>query len=212
MGIYEIITTLGPASDAEAVWRSMLAAGATAFRLNTSHLDLEQLGGWLERLTPFLSAQQPRPALVLDLQGSKWRLGQFAPREVVEGQAIELVLAASTDQPDCLPVPHTGFFQAAVLSRPELRLNDAKVHLRVESISEERLRARVTRGGALSAHKGITYLASDFRSEELSEKDQEIIRQTKDLPGIRYAISYLRDAAEMRGYRTRLGLQAYQIG
>ena len=208
---YEIIATLGPASDVEAVWTSMLAAGVTAFRLNTSHLELGQLWAWLERLTPFLSARQPRPALVLDLQGSKWRLGQFAPLELAEGQTIELVLAPSTEQPNHLPVPHADFFQAALLSSPELRLNDAKVHLRVEAIAGEHLRARVTRGGSLSAHKGITYLASDFRSEVFSEKDQEIIRQTKELPGIRYAISYLRDASEMHRYRTLLGPQAYLI-
>src|ERR671923_2731783 len=135
MRIYEIIATLGPASDVEAVWRSMLIAGATAFRLNTSHLELEQIWAWLERLIPFLNTQQPRPSLVLDLQGSKWRLGQFTSLELVEGQTIELVLAASTDRPDRLPVPHADFFQAALLSSSELRLNDAKVRLRVEAIA-----------------------------------------------------------------------------
>jgi pyruvate kinase len=208
---YEIIATLGPASDVESMWMSMQDAGATAFRMNTSHLELWQLWAWLERLEPFLNAHQRRPPLTLDLQGSKWRLGQFAPLELAEGQTIELVHAPSTEQPDRLPVPHADFFQAASISSPELRLNDAKVHLRVETIAGEHLRARVIRGGSLSSHKGITYLASDFRSEALSEKDQEIIRRTKDLPEIRYAISYLRDAAEMHRYRTLLGRQAYLI-
>jgi pyruvate kinase len=208
---YEITATLGPASDVEAVWTPMLAAGVTSFRLNTSHLELGQLWAWLERLEPFLDARQSRPALVLDLQGSKWRLGQFAPLELEEGQTIKLLLAPSTEQPGCLPVPHVDFFQAALYSSPELRLNDAKVHLRLESIADEHLHARVTRGGPLSAHKGITYLESDFRSEALSGKDQEIIRQTRDLPGIRYAISYLRDAIEMHQYRIRFGRQAYLI-
>ena len=211
MRTYEIIATLGPASNDKAVWLSMLSAGVTAFRLNTSHLELRQLLMWLERLMPFLRTQEHRPALAMDLQGSKWRLGKFAPLELVEGQTIELVLAPASDQPDRLPVPHVDFFQAALHSSPELRLNDAKVHLRVEAIAGELLRATVTRGGSLSAHKGITYLASDFRSETLSEKDQEIIRQTKDLPGIRYAISYLRDAADMRRYRIQFGPQAYLI-
>jgi hypothetical protein len=49
---YEIITTLGPASDVEAVWFSMQAAGGTGFRLNTFHLELGQLWAWLERLEP----------------------------------------------------------------------------------------------------------------------------------------------------------------
>jgi pyruvate kinase len=211
MRTYEITATLGPASDDETVWSAMLAAGVTAFRLNTSHLDMTQLRAWLERLVPFLHTRQPRPSLVLDLQGSKWRLGQFAPLDLAEGQLIDLVHAPSSDQPDRLPVPHADFFQAAHLSSPELRLNDAKVHLRVEAIAGEHLHVRVTRGGPLSAHKGITYLESEFRSEALSEKDQAIIRQTNDLPGIRYAISYLRDAAEMRGYRTRFGPQVYLI-
>lgn len=166
---------------------------------------------WLERLMPFLDAWEPRPALALDLQGSKWRLGQFAPLELVEGQTIELVLVPSSDQPDQLPIPHADFFQAAPHSSPELRLNDAKVHLRVEMIAGGRLRTTVTRGGPLSAHKGITYLTSDFRNEAFSEKDQEIIRQTKDLSGIRYAISYLRDAADMHRYRTQFGTAAYLI-
>jgi pyruvate kinase len=149
--------------------------------------------------------------IALDLQGSKWRLGQFAPLELEEGQTVELVLALSTEQPNRLPVPHADFFQAALLSSPELRLNDARVHMRVEAIAGEHLRARVTRGGLLSAHKGITYLDSDFRSEALREKDQEIIQRTMGLPGIRYAISYLRDATEMHQYRTRLGPRAYLI-
>ena len=40
---YEIIATLGPSSNSEVIWRGMLASGVTAFRLNTSHLSLEQL-------------------------------------------------------------------------------------------------------------------------------------------------------------------------
>ena len=45
---YQIIATLGPSSAAPAVWMEMLAAGVTAFRLNTSHLSLEVLVAWLE--------------------------------------------------------------------------------------------------------------------------------------------------------------------
>ena len=74
---YEIVVTLGPSSEAEAVWRALLAAGATAFRLNTSHLSLLQLRTWVERLAAFMAPLELKPWLVLDLQGSKWRLGQF---------------------------------------------------------------------------------------------------------------------------------------
>jgi pyruvate kinase len=150
---YAIIATLGPGSADRLAWEGMLAAGVTGFRLNTSHLSLEQLQGWLERLDPFLSALETRLHLVLDLQGSKWRLGEFPPFDLAAGQTVELVYAASTGLPGVLPVPHADFFKAAPLSSGELVLNDARVRLRVEASRADRVTARVVQGGALRLTK-----------------------------------------------------------
>lgn len=73
---YEIIATFGPATEAEERLKALLQVGVTGFRLNTSHLSLEELQDWLEKLTNAFGAALAVP-LVLDLQGSKWRLGQF---------------------------------------------------------------------------------------------------------------------------------------
>ncbi len=188
----------------------MLATGATGFRLNTSHLELDQLQSWLNRLEPFLSRQEPRPPLVLDLQGSKWRLGDFAPLNLVPGQEIKLVLAASSDS-GALPVPHEDFFQAAEISSPEILLNDARSELRRLSSGPDWMTASVVRGGEILPHKGITYLSSDYRKESPGEKDDVIIQQTKSLYGLRYAISYIKDVHEMERYRASLGSSAYLI-
>ena len=198
---YEIITTLGPASQTPETWRALLDAGATAFRLNTSHLTVLQLQHWLDQLVPFLSAFSPAPALVLDLQGSKWRLGDFATCTLTLGQHVELVCAARTDRPNTLPVPHLDFFDAAPQSSNEIVLNDAKIKLVRESIGTDTITAHVVVGGELSARKGITYAASDYRQESLNEKDYLILKRTEHLEFLRYAISYVKDAAEMAQYR-----------
>jgi pyruvate kinase len=208
---YDIVATLGPSSDRPAIWQGMLDAGVTAFRLNTSHLSLAQLQHWLSQLTPFLSARQPAPPLVLDLQGSKWRVGEFPARVLEPGQHLELVHAPSSERADTLPVPHADFFQAAPVSSDEIVLNDAKIKLVREAIGAEALRAKVIVGGEISARKGITFAASDYRQEELSDKDRAIVDQTRHLLFVRYAISYLRDAAEMRKYRAHFGDTAYLI-
>jgi pyruvate kinase len=208
---YDIVATLGPSSDTPAIWQEMLNAGVTAFRLNTSHLSLLQLQHWLARLAPFLSALDPIPPLVLDLQGSKWRLGEFSTRQLEPGQRVELVYAPSSDRPSALPVPHADFFQAASLSSDEIALNDAKIKLMQESIGPELLRARVVTGGEISARKGITFAASHYRQEQLNDKDRAILDRTRHLPFVRYAISYIRDAVEMRRYRTHVGDAAYLI-
>lgn len=208
---YRIVVTLGPASAGESTWQALLAAGATAFRLNTSHLTLPQLRVWVARLAAFLAPLEPRPRLILDLQGSKWRLGQFPACELKPGQQVELVSAASTDRPNRLPVPHPDFFEAAASSSGEITLNDARVRLALESSSPDSLTARVIQGGKLVSNKGITFTASDYRRERLSQKDQSILAETQPLAFVRYALSYVKDEVEMARYRTLIGPSAYLI-
>lgn len=208
---YQIVATLGPSSDVESAWEALLAAGATAFRLNTSHLSLEQLDGWLVCLGGFLADRAPGPPLILDLQGSKWRLGQFSTCELTEGQQVELTYAQSADRPNVLPVPHPDFFQAAPVSSEEIVLNDAKVLLVRQEARADSMSARVIKGGTISPRKGITFAESRYRQEALNEIDQAILRQTCGMNGIRYALSYVKDAEEMTRYRAQIGPSAYVI-
>jgi len=208
---YEIIATLGPSSAAPSVWLEMLSAGVTAFRLNTSHLSLDDLLSWLEDLSTCLAPYDPQPPIILDLQGSKWRLGEFPAGSLEPGQKIQLIYSSASDDRNELPVPHADFFQAAAQSDGNIILNDAKIRLTIESCSSAALAAVVVRGGELSARKGITLASSAYRQEKLSQKDQAIFAQTCDLGFIRYAISYVKDALEMAKYRANFGKSVYLI-
>ena len=108
---YDIIATLGPSSNSPSTWDAMLSSGVTAFRLNTSHLTLPQLNIWLDTYRTFISNQKHGTPLVLDLQGSKWRLGRFSAYELKEGQIIKLVEAEACEQTNLLPVPHADFLK-----------------------------------------------------------------------------------------------------
>jgi|WetSurMetagenome_2_1015567.scaffolds.fasta_scaffold20368_2 pyruvate kinase len=208
---YEIVATLGPASDTEQAWETLLGVGVTGFRLNTSHLSLPQLRHWLEGLDEFLVGREPRPPVILDLQGSKWRLGQFPAYELARGQRVTFICAASAEHPGVLPVPHADFFRAASMSSGEIALNDAKLRLTLESQGADTLCARVAEGGVILPRKGITYTASAYRHESLSEADRAVLDDTQHLAGIRYAVSYVKDSAEMAHYRGQIGVSAYLI-
>ena len=208
---YEIIATLGPASNTLVSWQAMISSGVKGFRLNTSHLSLPQLHNWLEQLEPFLSSLEGQPPLILDLQGSKWRLGEFNTYELVAGTEIELIYALSTDRQGVLPVPHQDFFRAVSVSSGEIILNDAKSRLIVESSGPDWVKARILQGGIILPRKGITFSSSTYRQENLSDKDQAIIKQTRHISYIRYAISYLKDSIEALKYRELLGQTAYLI-
>jgi pyruvate kinase len=202
---YRVIATLGPASAEPATWSELLAAGASGFRLNTSHLTLEALEIWLARLGDFFARRGEPVPVTLDLQGSKWRVGQFAPVHLHPGQTVELLLGPETDRPGALPVPHPDFFAASPLSGEMITLNDARIQLRRTAAGPDWLQAQVITGGELLPRKGITYQASDYRQEALNEKDWAVLRMARSLAYARFAISYVRDAAEMERYAGQAG-------
>jgi len=200
---YEVVPTLGPSTEANGIPEALRGAGATGFRLNSSHLALDALQAWLERLARTFGRPFPLP-VILDLQGSKWRLGDFAPFALEPGASVQLICAPRCEARATLPVPHEDFFRAAASSSGEVVLNDAKSLLRIETMAGERIRARVERGGEISANKGITFARSAYRTEALGEKDRRVVEQTRAVAGVQYAVSYVKDAAEMDRYRALL--------
>jgi pyruvate kinase len=71
--------------------------------------------------------------------------------------------------------------------------------------------ATVIQGGPLAARKGITYVASTYRQEAWGETDRAILARTRGLAGVRYALSYVKDAGEMARYRAQVEPSVYVI-
>ncbi len=207
---YEITATLGPNSAHPGIWAEMLRAGATAFRLNTSHITAQDLADWLSRLSSFRRQGRGEFSLVLDLQGSKWRLGQFPPWVLREGQQVVLTLAAKTQGAGVLPVPHADFFRAAQ-GGGEILLNDAKSRLRVEAAEGPQVLAVVELGGEIRPRKGITLSGSQVRQENLGLNDQAMLDVAQAYPFVAYAISYVRDGEEMQRYRALFPAGAWLV-
>ena len=199
------MATLGPSSTTPEIWQDMLLAGVTAFRLNTSHLELENILGWLENLSDFRLNCDVQIPVILDMQGSKWRIGLIENQTLEQDQQVELVFGTASQISTQIPVPHRDFFRVAPQSSERIVLNDARVILAREQAGPDWLKARVILGGILSARKGITYADSGYRNEELTEKDRGIVAATQGIPQLQYAVSYVRDYEEMVRYREIFG-------
>ena len=219
---YQIVATLGPATNSEDTWRNLFEAGATAFRLNTSHFDLEELEAWINRVDNFrakLADRKPAdsPPVILDLQAGKWRIGMVEATELDAGQTTELVLGTvpaddgGVSGSFVLPIPHPDFFVAAQSCSGEIAVNDARVILQIETIGKERIAAQVVQGGEVSTGKGITIVGSRYRKEQLNDKDRGVVELCRSYPYVRYALSYVKDAEEMSNYRTMFDGSTYLI-
>jgi pyruvate kinase len=75
----------------------------------------------------------------------------------------------------------------------------------IDELRDGAILARVVQAGPVAAHKGIIFRSCDYRNETLSEKDQAIFEQTRAVPGVQYAISYIKDGQEMANYRRAFG-------
>jgi pyruvate kinase len=208
--MYQIIASLGPTSNSPEIWQELLDNGCTAFRINTSHLELVELQHLVERLTAFLRARASAASIFLDLQGSKWRLGRFPTFGLEKQQVVELVLAETLKFGNTLPVPHQDFFKAAQQAE-EIALNDAKIRIRIESWSADRLVGRVLDGGDISARKGVTLPGTAFRQEMLNPRDAEIVHVSKGGTNVGFAVSFIKDGFEMAVYRKLMGPETHVI-
>jgi len=195
---YQIIATLGPAVEDRIP--ELIAAGATAFRLNCAHLSLEKLQSWLEKLN-LIYEQQGQVLLVwLDLQGPKLRIGELTrPIHLDRGEQITFNKNESQTGPE-IPLPHPRVFSSIQPGAPIL-LDDGRIELIVRQISGDTFSAEVMVGGELKSHKGFVIQNREPELTQISPCEQMFFAKTRSWSFVGYAISYLRYARELQIYR-----------
>jgi pyruvate kinase len=199
----KIVCTLGPASETPEIVDRLVAAGMDAARLNFSHGTREEHA---ERVRTVRAAQARagRPlALIADLQGPKVRVGDLEkPVVLVEGD--ELVVAGEgRGEPGDLPVSPPVL--ADVLHPGhELLIDDGLVRLHVQEVDDGRARATVLVGGVVGAHKGVNLPGVPIPVPSLTDKDLVDLEFALEL-GVDYvALSFVREATDIRGLRELL--------
>jgi pyruvate kinase len=182
----EIVATLGPSSRGLA--SSLRSAGATAIRLNASHLSVEELG---MAATEVRDASPDLP-LVVDLQGAKMRLGSLDDRPVVAGDEVVFSISGSAGT---VPLPHPEIF-SAVDEGDTLSSDDDRLRFRVESVCADALRVVSLASGILKSRKGVNVLEHPVALSDISSRDLACIRTTASLGRVSFAFSFMKDGTE----------------
>jgi len=198
----KIVATLGPASGTPEGIRALFLAGADVFRINMSHTPHELLAE-LVGLVRSAETEVGRPiAILVDLQGPKLRLGKLPAGEefLTGGSVIELVRAETTDGPGVLPIPHPEIF-SAVAPGGNILIDDGKVRLRVDEVSQDRIRATVLQGGMVKNRKGVNLPDTILPIPALTAKDRSDLDYALSLNVDWIALSFVQradDVAEVR--------------
>ena len=166
---------------------ALARAGATAFRLNASHLDAGELGKALARVR----VACPDAPIVVDLQGAKMRIDLPEPRAVAEGETLRLTEGPGGDA----QVPHGEFFRQ-VRPGDTVSLDDGRLRFEVEAVAAGRARVRALGAGRLLHRKGVNVEQHPVRLERLTTRDREACRVAADYGVSAFAYSFMTDGRE----------------
>jgi pyruvate kinase len=169
----KIIATLGPASSKIDMIEKLFIAGADVFRLNFSHGSYEDHQYRLDCIRTIEKKYNRPIAILSDLQGPKLRVGTFAKNSITLKTGdlfqVDLDKTLGTEKRVCLP--HPEIF-AAIAIGTELLLDDGKIRLKVEKISDHSAETRVITGGELSNNKGLNVPNAILPLSALTPKDR----------------------------------------
>ena len=169
----KIIATLGPASAAPDTIRALFAAGVDVFRLNFSHGDHDGHRRCFNAIREVESATGRPIGVLLDLQGPKLRIGEFAEGRATldEGASFVLDLDQAPGDSQRVALPHPEVF-TALKPGTDLLVDDGKIRLEVETCGANFAGTRVKVGGEISDHKGVNIPDAVLPISPLTGKDR----------------------------------------
>lgn len=205
----KIVATLGPASWQRENLAALCDAGADVFRLNMSHLDAETMTRLHGDIRALERERGEAIAVLLDLQGPKLRTGRM-PKEGVRLQTddrIRLDMDGSEGSSERIPLPHKEIFEA-LTQGSVLLVDDGRLRLKVESVTNNTIDAIVEVGGKLTSHKGINLPNVRLPIPALTEKDRADLKHALELGVDWVALSFVQGSEDIDEARKLIGDRA----
>ncbi len=197
-----MVCTLGPASRSPEKVVALAIAGADVFRLNFSHGSHDDHAQTYEAVRAASVAIERPLGVLADLQGPKFRLGQFKEGliHLEAGASFRLDLDPTPGDQTRVGVPHPEIL-AALKPGVQVLIDDGKVRLRVVSSDGKSAETTVEAGDELSNHKGLGVPGVRIPMPALTDKDREDLAFALRLGVDWIALSFVQhpqDMAELR--------------
>ncbi len=186
----KIVCTLGPAVASREGIQQLIRAGMNVARLNCSHGDWTEKRQWIAWIRE-LSADLAPVAVLVDLQGPKFRIGNLAERLLKAGEEVTVGPSDTAD----IPI-HQMEIVRAMTKGCRLLLGDGDIELRIGDAEGILMRATAISGGTLRSRQGVTIKNRVFEAPAITPKDIVDIGEACAAGADFIALSYLRSAAD----------------
>ncbi|KAA3621554.1 MAG: pyruvate kinase [Proteobacteria bacterium] len=205
----KIVATLGPASDNLNTIRGLVNAGADVFRLNFSHGEPDEHRTRVERIRAIEHELDHPLGILLDLQGPKLRIGEFAEDSVrlESGKRFRLDLDETPGDASRVNLPHPEILNV-LEPGARLLLNDGRIHLEVIACDDSHAECSVVTGGELSDRKGVNVPGATLPISAMTDKDRADLAFGLELGVDWVALSFVQRPEDVVELRERVGDRA----
>ena len=196
-GKAKIVATLGPATSSYDMIKALVEAGATMFRLNTSHGTEEMHAANIEMIRKVSKETGIYIPILVDLQGPKIRVGNIPnPIEIKEGQELILEATDKVNNSDIIPVDYEGIAND-VKAGDKILLDDGNIGLSVLKVVNNQVYVKVLYGSLIKPRKGINLPGTTASLSAVTERDVEFIRFAVQYDADYLALSFVREASDI---------------
>jgi pyruvate kinase len=169
----KIVATIGPATESEAVLTKLLKAGMNVMRLNFSHGDFAEHQNKVDNLKKVIKKTGIRAAILQDLSGPKFRIGNFYQEKVILEAGKQIILT-----PDDI----VGDEKRVSMNYPTLAdelqvgsivmVDDGKKKFEVVSIQGRDVVCKILIGGETKGRRGVNLPGAYLKISSLTDKDK----------------------------------------
>ena len=180
---------------------NVIQAGVDVVRVNFSHGSPEEHVKRAESVRNRARAHGRQVGVLADLQGPKIRISRFRDGAVFLNDGDRFVLSrdCSPDEGDQERVGITYRELPNDVNRGDtLLLDDGRVVLWVEEVTDGNIICKVQVGGKLSNNKGINRLGGGLSAVALTDKDRADIKVAAEMEADYVAVSFPRSASDMQ--------------
>ena len=203
----KITASIGPNCEDAKTLTSMISAGVNMCRLNFSHDTGDIQGKKIDMIRKISDKLHTPVAIVIDLQGPKHRIGNFATEDkypLTIGQKFIFDTDPTPGDGTRVQLPDADVMNSL---RPgdRILLNDGKIEMTVDSVSPDQIVATVVRGNEIWSRRGFNLPDTDIATSVLTDKDKSDLEYAITKNPDYVAISFVQrpeDVAEVRDFIT----------
>jgi len=208
----KIVCTIGPASSSREALDRLVTAGMDVARLNFSHGTHAEHAQAVRTIREGEADWGRSITILQDLQGPKVRLGTFVGGQatLVTGERFTLTVKSVKGTASRSSINHPEFL-AELKPGDQVWMDDGMIQLTVEKVEDGEAHCRVTSGGPVADHKGVSLPRLPLPVSCLTPKDRDDLRFGIE-HGVDYvAVSFVRSAADIQEVRKFLHEQGANL-